>query len=195
MQALVNYYNRFTTKDRNGKVTAFGASAKIGNGLTVTYTKAAQQVALFSSRGPDVMDFNFNEADILKPNVMAPGYLIWGAWTPIGTDNPAFTGMEHLLHYETLNLNFATSEDCGMTVQTLEFCREKVCDDLGDEYGHTPCSWVSRASQREVSNLVSRGARVGDGDHSGCRRQTGTTSPSATAFSQRHPFPPSCHSF
>ncbi|XP_024362590.1 subtilisin-like protease SBT2.5 [Physcomitrium patens] len=89
---LLAYYNRYTKKDRSGKILTFGATAKIGNGLTVTYTRSVQQVALFSSRGPNVKDFNFNEADILKPNVMAPGYLIWGAWTPIGTDNPAFTG-------------------------------------------------------------------------------------------------------
>ncbi|KAG0568710.1 hypothetical protein M758_6G037400 [Ceratodon purpureus] len=89
---LLAYYNRYTKKDRKGKIISFGATAKIGNGQTMTYTRSAQQVASFSSRGPNVKDFNFDEADILKPNVMAPGYLIWGAWTPIGTDNPAFTG-------------------------------------------------------------------------------------------------------
>lgn len=89
----MDYYANNTKKDPAGKILTLGASAKIGNGETVTYTKAVQQVALFSSRGPDVKDFNFNEADVLKPNVMAPGYLIWGAWTPIGTDNPAFAGM------------------------------------------------------------------------------------------------------
>jgi subtilisin family serine protease len=49
-------------------------------------------VALFSSRGPDMKDFNFNQADVLKPNILAPGYLIWGAWTPIGIDSPNYIG-------------------------------------------------------------------------------------------------------
>ncbi|KAG0587327.1 hypothetical protein KC19_2G156500 [Ceratodon purpureus] len=93
-QTVLDYYNTYTKKDRTGKVLTWGATATIGNGQIVTYTKAVQQVALFSSRGPDVKDFNFDEADVLKPNVMAPGYLIWGAWTPIGTDNPAFAGQK-----------------------------------------------------------------------------------------------------
>lgn len=37
-------------------------------------------------------DFNFNDADVLKPNVMGPGFLIWGAWTPIAIDNAAYQG-------------------------------------------------------------------------------------------------------
>jgi hypothetical protein len=90
LQALLNYYHSCTKKSK-GKFT-FGATAKIGNGLVTKYSGAAQQVAIFSSRGPDVMDFNFDEANVLKPNVMAPGYLIWGAWTPIGIDNPAYQG-------------------------------------------------------------------------------------------------------
>lgn len=89
---LLSYYNRFTKKDRKGKILTFGATARIGNGQTITYTRSAQRVALFSSRGPNVKDFNFNEADILKPNIMAPGYMIWGAWTPIGTSQAAFAG-------------------------------------------------------------------------------------------------------
>jgi hypothetical protein len=97
-QTVLDYYNKYTTKSRSGKILTLGATAKIGNGQIVTYTKAVQQVALFSSRGPDVKDFNFDEADVLKPNVMAPGYLIWGAWTPIGTDNPAFTGTHARTH-------------------------------------------------------------------------------------------------
>lgn len=90
LQTLLNYYHA-STKKVKGKLS-FGATAKIGNGLVTKYSGAAQQVAIFSSRGPDVKDFNFDEADVLKPNVMAPGYLIWGAWTPIGIDNPAYQG-------------------------------------------------------------------------------------------------------
>ncbi|KAH9553405.1 hypothetical protein CY35_08G007200 [Sphagnum magellanicum] len=89
---LLDYYSRLTTRDANGIAVRFGAQAKIGGGQIANYSGQAQQVALFSSRGPDIKDFNFNQADILKPNVLAPGYLIWGAWTPIGIDNPDYIG-------------------------------------------------------------------------------------------------------
>lgn len=91
-QALLSYYQTNTKKDQTGKVVSFGASAKLGNGQIIGYTGVAQKVAIFSSRGPDVKDFDFNEADVLKPNVLAPGFLIWGAWTPIGIDQPAYQG-------------------------------------------------------------------------------------------------------
>ncbi len=91
-QVLLDYYSRLTTRDANGIAVRFGAQAKIGGGQIANYSGQAQQVALFSSRGPDIKDFNFNQADILKPNVLAPGYLIWGAWTPIGIDNPDYIG-------------------------------------------------------------------------------------------------------
>ncbi|CAK9232143.1 unnamed protein product [Sphagnum troendelagicum] len=76
---LLDYYSRLTTRDANGIAVRFGAQAKIRGGEIANYCQA-QQVALFSSRGPDIKDFNFNQADILN-NVLAPGYLIWGAWT------------------------------------------------------------------------------------------------------------------
>jgi subtilisin family serine protease len=91
-QILLDYYTTLTTKDAAGTPIHFGAQAKIGGGQIANYSGQGQQVALFSSRGPDVKDFNFNQADVLKPNVLAPGYLIWGAWTPIGIDNPNYMG-------------------------------------------------------------------------------------------------------
>jgi hypothetical protein len=91
-QVLLDYYSRLTTRDANGIAVRFGAQAKIGGGQIANYSGQAQQVALFSSRGPDIKDFNFNQADILKPNVLAPGYLIWGAWSLIGIDNPNYIG-------------------------------------------------------------------------------------------------------
>lgn len=53
---------------------------------------SAPQVALFSSRGPDVKDFSMQDADVLKPDILAPGSLIWAAWSPNGTDDPNYTG-------------------------------------------------------------------------------------------------------
>lgn len=91
---FLGYYEANTKRGQNGKALSFGATAKLGDGQVTVYTGQAQQVALFSSRGPDVRDFNFNDADVLKPNVMGPGFLIWGAWTPIAIDNAAYQG-EH----------------------------------------------------------------------------------------------------
>lgn len=53
---------------------------------------SAPQVALFSSRGPDVRDFSLIDADVLKPDILAPGSLIWAAWSPNGTDETNFIG-------------------------------------------------------------------------------------------------------
>ncbi|KAE8730816.1 Subtilisin-like protease SBT2.5 [Hibiscus syriacus] len=56
--------------------------------------KSAPQVALFSSRGPNIKDFSLHDADLLKPDILAPGALIWAAWSPNGTDEPNYVGEE-----------------------------------------------------------------------------------------------------
>jgi hypothetical protein len=121
---LLDYYSKLTTRDANGIAVQFGAQAKIGGGQIANYSGQAQQVALFSSRGPDIKDFNFNQADILKPNVLAPGYLIWGAWTPIGIDNPNYIGellnckekrKILILHDDLLNLSHSSTKALSLT--------------------------------------------------------------------------------
>ena len=89
-QDLLSYYN--TTKSN--------AQAKLGNGMTPTLKGTAPQVALFSSRGPGVKDYMLQDADVLKPNILAPGSLIWGAWTPIGIDEPDYQGRGILISKE-----------------------------------------------------------------------------------------------
>ncbi|KAL0346893.1 UNVERIFIED_CONTAM: Subtilisin-like protease SBT2.5 [Sesamum calycinum] len=54
--------------------------------------KSAPQVALFSARGPNIKDYSFRDADLLKPDILAPGSLIWAAWAPNGTDEPNYVG-------------------------------------------------------------------------------------------------------
>ncbi len=90
---LLGYYDKYTEKDAHGKPILFGAEVKIGDGQIARCSGQAQQVALFSSRGPDVADFHFDNADVLKPNIMAPGYLIWAAWSPLAIDNLNYMGM------------------------------------------------------------------------------------------------------
>ncbi|KAE8674981.1 Subtilisin-like protease SBT2.5 [Hibiscus syriacus] len=91
---LVDYYNVSTPRDWTGRVKSFKAIGRIGDGLMPILHKSAPQVALFSSRGPNIKDFSLHDADLLKPDILAPGALIWAAWSPNGTDEPNYVGEE-----------------------------------------------------------------------------------------------------
>lgn len=75
----------------------------IGDGLMPILHKSAPQVALFSARGPNIKDFSFQDADLLKPDILAPGALIWAAWSPNGTDEPNYIGNIGTLTSDSLN--------------------------------------------------------------------------------------------
>jgi hypothetical protein len=77
-------------------VKSFKATGSIGNGLMPILHKSAPQVALFSARGPNIKDFSYQDADLLKPDILAPGSLIWAAWSPNGTDEANYAGKELL---------------------------------------------------------------------------------------------------
>ncbi|KAL6292543.1 hypothetical protein ACE6H2_000685 [Prunus campanulata] len=89
---LINYYNVSTSRDWTGRVKSFKGIGSIGDGLMPILHKSAPQVALFSARGPNIKDFSFQDADLLKPDILAPGSLIWAAWSPNGTDEPDYVG-------------------------------------------------------------------------------------------------------
>ncbi|GAB2267415.1 hypothetical protein Dimus_002398 [Dionaea muscipula] len=89
---LIDYYNTSTSRDWTGRVKSFKGIGSIGDGLMPILYKSAPQVALFSARGPDIKDYSFQEADFLKPDILAPGSLIWSAWAPNGTDEPNYVG-------------------------------------------------------------------------------------------------------
>ncbi|KAI6680914.1 hypothetical protein NL676_034795 [Syzygium grande] len=89
---LIDYYNVSTIRDWTGRVKSFKAIGSIGDGLMPILHKSAPQVALFSARGPNIKDFSFQDADLLKPDILAPGSLIWAAWSPNGTDEPNYVG-------------------------------------------------------------------------------------------------------
>ncbi|KAK4774902.1 hypothetical protein SAY86_009837 [Trapa natans] len=89
---LIDYYNVSTQRDWTGRVKRFKAIGSIGDGLVPILHKSAPQVALFSARGPNIKDFSYQDADLLKPDILAPGSLIWAAWSPNGTDEPNYVG-------------------------------------------------------------------------------------------------------
>ncbi|GMP36694.1 hypothetical protein CsSME_00008739 [Camellia sinensis var. sinensis] len=89
---LIDYYNISTSRDWTGRVKSFKATGGIGDGLVPILHKSAPQVALFSSRGPNIKDYGFQDADLLKPDILAPGSLIWSAWAPNGTDEVNYIG-------------------------------------------------------------------------------------------------------
>lgn len=60
----------------------FGATARILDGRKASYGGKGAVVASYSSRGPDLNNARLETADVLKPNIMAPGSSIWAAWTP-----------------------------------------------------------------------------------------------------------------
>ncbi|KAJ4951118.1 hypothetical protein NE237_027950 [Protea cynaroides] len=80
--ALWEYYNSQTIRNTNGIAVSFTATARILDGRRAFYTGQGPIVASFSSRGPDVNNALLQTADVLKPNVMAPGSSIWAAWSP-----------------------------------------------------------------------------------------------------------------
>ncbi|XAR60120.1 Cucumisin [Bertholletia excelsa] len=58
--------------------------AKIEQTYTVLFTKPAPTMAIFSSRGPNVVT-----PDIIKPDITAPGLNILAAWSPVSTEGTA----------------------------------------------------------------------------------------------------------
>ncbi|GJX24263.1 subtilisin-like protease SBT2.5 isoform X1 [Tanacetum coccineum] len=89
---LIDYYNISTSRDWTGRVKSFKAIGSIGEGLEPILYKSAPMVALFSARGPNIKDYKFQDADLLKPDILAPGSLIWSSWSPNGTDEANYEG-------------------------------------------------------------------------------------------------------
>ncbi|KAI4295957.1 hypothetical protein L6164_035950 [Bauhinia variegata] len=91
-QIISKYYEGQTKRDSRGTVTEFGGTAAIGEGRIASFTVRAPTVSRFSSRGPDIIDINNNPADVLKPDILAPGHQIWAAWSPVSALEPMLAG-------------------------------------------------------------------------------------------------------
>ncbi|XP_010533791.1 PREDICTED: subtilisin-like protease SBT2.4 [Tarenaya hassleriana] len=96
-QIVMRYYEDKTYRDKRGTVTEFGGRARIGEGRIAELVGKAPAVSRFSSRGPDFIDVNRKVLDVLKPDVLAPGHQIWGAWTPPSAFDPILTGRSFAL--------------------------------------------------------------------------------------------------
>ncbi|GAV57260.1 Peptidase_S8 domain-containing protein/Inhibitor_I9 domain-containing protein [Cephalotus follicularis] len=90
---LLQYYN--SSLERDGvtkKIVRFGAVACISGGIKANYSILAPKIMYYSARGPDPEDSFLDDADIMKPNLVAPGNSIWAAWSSLGTDSVEFQG-------------------------------------------------------------------------------------------------------
>ncbi|KAG2242589.1 hypothetical protein Bca52824_095569 [Brassica carinata] len=73
-QALLQYYNTSLSRDNaSGKIVGSASVARIVGGMKPTYGITAPKVMYFSARGPDPEDDSFQDADVMKPNLVAPG--------------------------------------------------------------------------------------------------------------------------
>ncbi|CAN8290600.1 unnamed protein product [Cochlearia groenlandica] len=92
-QALLKYYNSSLLRENaSGKIVGSGSVARIVGGMKPTYGITSPKVMYFSARGPDPEDDSFENADVMKPNLVAPGNSIWGAWSPLGIGTTDFQG-------------------------------------------------------------------------------------------------------
>lgn len=74
------------------EIKNFGAVACISGGIKANFSYSAPKIMFYSARGPDPEDSFLDDADILKPNLVAPGNFIWAAWSSRGMDSIEFQG-------------------------------------------------------------------------------------------------------
>ncbi|XP_078436861.1 subtilase family protein [Wolffia australiana] len=96
-QIFLDYYNSTVSGKDSSSSVKVGAIGRIVGGLNANYNKHAPKVLYYSSRGPDPEDNSFHDAEIMKPNLIAPGNLIWGAWSSLAADSTEFKGEKFAL--------------------------------------------------------------------------------------------------
>ncbi|XP_075105479.1 subtilisin-like protease SBT2.2 isoform X1 [Nicotiana tabacum] len=90
---LLQYYNSSLEEDETTKkIVKFGAVARISGGIKANFSLSAPKVMYYSARGPDPEDSSVDDADILKPNLVAPGNSVWAAWSSHGAESIEFQG-------------------------------------------------------------------------------------------------------
>ncbi|KAL3820755.1 hypothetical protein ACJIZ3_006660 [Penstemon smallii] len=86
-QIVYQYYETQTYREDKGLVIRYEGRAAIGEGRIPSYMERAPIVSRFSSRGPDYIDQKRTPADVLKPDILAPGIAAvikqnYPTWTP-----------------------------------------------------------------------------------------------------------------
>lgn len=98
-QIFLKYYNDSLVRNvTSNSIVKFTGVAKVLGGLKANYSSSAPKVMYYSARGPDPEDNSIANADILKPNLIAPGNSIWGAWSSLGADSAEFEGNDKSYH-------------------------------------------------------------------------------------------------
>lgn len=97
-------------RSRSGRAIAFRATARILDGRQAIYSGQGPVVASYSSRGPDVNNALLDTADVLKPNIMAPGSSIWAAWSPNSEGDKYIKGGSYY-YYSICIFNFLVLEE------------------------------------------------------------------------------------
>ncbi|KAF5197933.1 Subtilisin-like protease [Thalictrum thalictroides] len=90
VQILSEYYEQQTQRRQGGAI--YKGRASIGEGRLAYLQGRAPIVSRFSSRGPNILDTDGDLADVLKPDVLAPGHLVWAAWSPMSVLDSILTG-------------------------------------------------------------------------------------------------------
>lgn len=88
----MDYYQRQSSRDWKGAVVKYSGTAAILEGRIATFGEQAPIVNRFSSRGPDIIDNHMNLADVLKPDIVAPGHLVWAAWSRVSISESILKG-------------------------------------------------------------------------------------------------------
>ncbi|KAH7301437.1 hypothetical protein KP509_23G026500 [Ceratopteris richardii] len=127
-KTLLNYYNASNQ----------AATVRIKGGANAKFSHETPKVAKFSSRGPDPENDNLQIADILKPNIMAPGSNIWAGWSSIGKDSHEFK----------------------------EFCRPTVFNDIRNKHGYPSYCRHCSTYQSEEPNTKSCSSFICSGNYS-----------------------------
>ncbi|KAL3681071.1 hypothetical protein R1sor_024027 [Riccia sorocarpa] len=95
---ILKQYKQKTKKYSDGHIREFGAYARLPDSRVASYKVEAPQVSSFSARGPTYANTVTSVvADVLKPDIVAPGSQIWGAWSPRAIDVNGYSGQEFAL--------------------------------------------------------------------------------------------------
>ncbi|KAF3786157.1 Subtilisin-like protease SBT2-2 [Nymphaea thermarum] len=92
-KTFIQYYNNSLVRNASSnRIVKFGGVARISGGLEPSYNNSAPKVLYYSARGPDPENAFLDNADFMKPNLVAPGSYIWAAWSSGGSDSREFEG-------------------------------------------------------------------------------------------------------